>query len=49
MKEIIFQNDTYKMNWLREDFTYADVKCPVEIKSKVANYVYPTLGWVLVW
>lgn len=45
MKEIIFQDDIYKMNWLREDFTYADVKCPAEIEAKVVNqkegeYIY---------
>lgn len=28
MKELLFGNDPYGMNWLRQDFAYAEVKCP---------------------
>ena len=31
MKELIFSNDPYGMNWLREDFAYGEVKCPKEL------------------
>ena len=28
VKEIVFSKDPKQMNWLREDFPYAEVKCP---------------------
>ena len=37
MKELIFDNDLYGMNWLREDFTYGEVKCPKELCGSVKN------------
>ena len=30
VKEIVFSKDPKQMNWLREDFPYAEVKCPPE-------------------
>lgn len=35
MKELIFSNDPYGMNWLREDFAYGEVRCPRELCSQV--------------
>lgn len=37
MKEIIFENDRYHMNWLREDFNYGEVRCPRQIAAEVVN------------
>lgn len=37
MKELIFDNDPYGMNWLRGDFVYGDVKCPKELCGEVKN------------
>lgn len=37
MKEIIFKEDPYQMNWLREDYAYAEVTCPKELECKVDN------------
>lgn len=37
MKELIFSNDPYGMNWLREDFAYGEVKCPKELCGSVQN------------
>lgn len=37
MKELIFENDPYGMNWLREDFTYGKVECPKELNCSVEN------------
>ncbi len=37
MKELVFDNDLYGMNWLREDFTYGEVKCPKELCGSVKN------------
>ncbi|MCI1209928.1 MAG: hypothetical protein LKF96_10840 [Treponema sp.] len=37
MKEIVFQNDKYHMNWLRADFEYGKVRCPSVLKSAVTN------------
>ncbi len=31
MKELIFKNDKYRMNWLRDDAEYAKVTCPDEL------------------
>lgn len=35
IKEIIFKEDRYHMNWLREDFSYAAVKGPKELDYQV--------------
>lgn len=35
VKELVFSRDAKKMNWLREDFPYAEVKCPEEFSWKV--------------
>lgn len=35
MKEIIFSQDNYKMNWIRSDFEYAQVSCPKELECSV--------------
>lgn len=37
MKEIIFRDDIYRMNWLREDFEYAKVICPEALKWEAVN------------
>lgn len=37
MKELIFSNDPYQMNWLREDFAYGEVKCPKELRGLAMN------------
>ena len=37
MKEIVFSKDPKQMNWLREDFPYAEVKCPPEFSVEVQN------------
>lgn len=37
MKELIFSNDPYKMNWLREDCEYAKIKCPKRLEYKVSS------------
>lgn len=37
MKQIIFSGDKYKMNWLREDFEYAQVSCTEQLEIKVEN------------
>lgn len=37
MKELVFSGDPYGMNWLREDFTYGEVKCPKELRGAVKN------------
>ncbi|MGN0315045.1 MAG: hypothetical protein ACI4EG_09695 [Fusicatenibacter sp.] len=31
MKQLIFSSDPYKMNWIREDFSYGEVACPADI------------------
>lgn len=35
VKEIVFSKDPKQMNWLREDFPYARVKCPPEFSAEV--------------
>ena len=35
--KFVFSDDKYQMNWFREDFEYAAVTCPQEIKYKVMN------------
>ena len=37
VKEIVFSKDPKQMNWLREDFLYAEVKCPPEFLAEVQN------------
>lgn len=37
MKELIFSNDPYGMNWLREDFAYGEMKCPKELCGSVES------------
>lgn len=37
MKELIFSEDHYKMNWLRPDYAYGEVRCPRELSSRVEN------------
>ena len=37
VKEIVFSKDPKQMNWLREDFPYAEVKCPPEFSAEVQN------------
>lgn len=37
MKELIFSNDTYKMNWFREDSEYAKIICPKQLAFKVST------------
>lgn len=37
VKEIVFSKDPKQMNWLREDFPYAEVKCPPEFSVEVQN------------
>lgn len=37
MKELIFRNDPYQMNWLRQDFEYAKVTAPKELICQVRN------------
>ncbi|MCX7715291.1 MAG: hypothetical protein N2171_06160 [Clostridia bacterium] len=35
--EIVFSNDKYKMNWLRDDFEYAQVLCGKELDCEVSS------------
>lgn len=37
VKEIVFSKDPKQMNWLREEFPYAEVKCPPEFSAEVQN------------
>ena len=37
VKEIVFSKDPKQMNWLREDFPYAEVKCSPEFSAEVQN------------
>lgn len=37
MREIFFEKDRYHMNWLRDDFTYGEVRCPRQISAEVVN------------
>ena len=37
MKEVIFSQDPYKMNWLRPDYEYARVICPESLTAQVEN------------
>lgn len=37
VKEIVFSKDPKQMNWLREEFQYAEVKCPPEFSAEVQN------------
>lgn len=37
MKELIFSNDSYRMNWFREDAEYAKVNCPEELSYTVKH------------
>lgn len=37
VKEIVFSKDPKQMNWLREEFPYAEVKCPSEFSAEVQN------------
>lgn len=34
MKEIVFSNDGYHMNWLRPDYPYAKVDCPPDLSIR---------------
>lgn len=35
--KLVFANDPYGMNWLREDFVYGRVDCPEELSALVEN------------
>lgn len=37
VRELVFSGDPKKMNWFREDFPYAEVKCPAEFSWKVSH------------
>lgn len=37
LKEFIFSNDEKQMNWVREDYPYAEVRCPKEFSWMVQN------------
>lgn len=37
LKEIIFSDDPYTMNWLRGDYPYAQVSCPKALDCKVVQ------------
>lgn len=37
IREIVFQNDPYRMNWLRPDYAYAQVNCPPGIAAAVRH------------
>ncbi len=37
LKEIIFSDDLYKMNWLRPDYAYGEVVCPKELTGRTAS------------
>lgn len=37
VREIVFTEDPKHMNWLREDFPYAEMKCPPEFSAEVQN------------
>lgn len=37
MQEIIFSKDSYRMNWLRTDYSYGEVICPGELEPQVEN------------
>ena len=35
--ELIFSSDPHRMNWLREDFPYAEVSCPEGLEARVEH------------
>lgn len=37
MKQIVFSQDPYGMNWLRPDYQYADIICPDGLSATVEN------------
>ena len=37
MNEFVFSIDPIQMNWRREEFPYAEVKCPPELSAEVQN------------
>lgn len=37
IRELIFQDDPYDMNWLRQDYRYGEVRCPKGVDSKVSH------------
>ena len=37
MKELIFKNDPYEMNWIRPDFPYGEVGVPEELSATSAS------------
>ena len=37
MKELVFSDDPYKMNWLRDDYVYGDIKGPTELIWQVVK------------
>ena len=37
MKELIFKNDPYEMNWVRPDFPYGEVGVPEELSATSAS------------
>lgn len=39
--QIVFPDDPMEMNWLREDYPYAQTKCPAEITAQVRHTVLP--------
>lgn len=37
VKQLVFSEDAKKMNWFREDFPYAEVRCPEEFSWNVSH------------
>lgn len=37
LKEIVFANDKYNMNWLRDDFVYGEVNCPKDLDVQTSH------------
>ncbi len=37
IRELIFQDDPYGMNWLRQDYRYGEVRCPKGVESTISH------------
>ena len=37
IRELIFQDDPFRMNWLRQDYRYGEVRCPKGVESTVSH------------
>ncbi len=37
MRELVFRDDPYGMNWLRQDYRYGEVRCPKGVDSMVSH------------